>query len=395
MPESIVVLSYRGLLHYWPLVLRQLALPVGVKGEALPYRTSFVLGNLEDLRRHAKGKKALICLKIDPSETLSGRSYYVPLRFGTICEVDLAPGSASVIRIVYETGHTPDYTDADSCLVYSDQICSAVSSAAGVDHPGDEALVARVDLDGGSAFQLTSQAETDRWIALTRVLGDTGRGAKPLVEDLHDHLKEVYKAIYPKVLFMRWDDIPDARKPKGCKKDAYGVNVDRQYDAVVVSSLLAGNVVPDPSFRWELRGSRTHFDFLNFSAEIGPGILFHRFPFEPKRASGTPVNLSLAQVSGPGSDESNIHPFDLHVTVKPAYTPAYKLLFFLVLLCLAAGVVLAAGIVDKELVRTTGLGEEAASRVEDFAGPVGAALLIVGAVLGYWRTAGRAGGVPS
>ena len=44
-PDDVLILCFRATGHYWPLAFRQLALPVGIRGESFAYRRQFVFGD--------------------------------------------------------------------------------------------------------------------------------------------------------------------------------------------------------------------------------------------------------------------------------------------------------------------------------------------------------------
>lgn len=396
MGEDVVLLCYRGLKHYWPLVVRQLALPTGVQGESLPYRRDFVYDPGGDLLATAVNKKALICLKIDPEETVNGQSLYVPLRTGTILRVDPVPHGANLVHVVYEVGCTPDYrTPNSNCLAYSSMIRAAVSRVEGAPDAGNEALVIVVPLDFTPFTELGEEGESDRWIRLTRVLTEEGESfdgpAGPLLGQLRDDtLRNMYRDIYPRLLFIRWAGISKGDERIPWHDDAYKLRIDDQHEAEVFSSLLPRPEFSNRLFRWQLKGPTKHFDFFNWSVEMGPGIVRHRFPFEPRRASSRPMTLTLSPSTDRMLSDNEPHQFDVHLSVRPLYKPFTLALVIGAVISLVVGVVLATGLVDDDWVQNIGICEDWAKALEDGAPAVGVGLLIFGGLLGtFWQTTRR------
>lgn len=388
--EPCLLLCFRGLGHYWPLVMRQLALPPKLSGESLPYRARFIYDSIATVVKDAPKKKALICLKIDKSETTNGQSIYVPLRTGVVEQATRATDAAGLLRIFYKAEYTPDYKNKD-CLAYSELVRAAVKARTKDAEIGDCGLVMLANLDIGLLNCADGSQESDRWVRLSRAVGVD---SKPLVDKLKAENQEVYKEIYWRLMFVRWSAILKGGDKVAIGPQGYELTVGEQYRLEMVSSLPPEFV--SKIFRWELRGSPKHFDFFDWSTEIGPGIAHHKLPLEPKRAAkSTSLRLSPSNTAPQGPSGSvpdatrEPHQFDVHMELRLKDPCWLKPVIFLVLVALTLGVLFSSGVFNNEVVGPLRLSSKSADTVQDFVPGAGAALLIIGGLGSYWLTSRR------
>jgi len=369
--------------------MAQLALPPQYSGEALPYRPPFVFGG-KDFQKNATDRKALVCLKIDPAETVDGRARYVPLRTGKVSRVQLGTDSTALVRISYVMGLTPDFTRNNrQILGYSDRIRAAVGLAAGSPDVSDQALAVVVNFDFSEFEALSADDESDRWIQLTRMLADSGGEARSLLNKLRRNERQAFRRIYKQIAYIRWAGISTGNQKVVLSADRFEIDVDKQYTADILSSILPLPQLRNRLIRWHLTGSSSHFDFLGFSEGIGAGVVPHQFPFEAKRASKRPLTLRVSPVEESAEGLAGIHLFDVHLPVRPEYTWPFRMLFLALIIVIASGVVLAAGIWADDWATLVGFGQKDSSDIAVGSAPVGAGLLILGALGTYILTTRR------
>jgi hypothetical protein len=367
--DQVVILSFRGLGHYWPVVLRQLSLPPDVEGESLPYRRQFVYQ--QDVSRIHPGSRAIICLKIDRTESAADTVIYIPLRLGVISAVDTGEES-NLVQVFYTTGPTIDYRPHE-LIAYSDLLRTAIGDATGQPDIGDEALVVTAPILMEQFDSLLENEENDRWFTLTRGLTDgtplIGK-AHRLLEMLSAEGRQRFLDIYPKVMYLRYSRILAGGKPILPDGDLFRLCVDASCELEVLSCLAPLPEFLDRAYPWTLTASNKYFELFNWSAEIGPGFGRHRIPFEARRLTkGTQLRLSPAATPNQTEDPFQ---FDVYIKIRTSFTRLLSCVLAGIVLSLAVGLVLASGVVD-----------------EDWAPAAGAFLLIVGAVGTYWQTSSR------
>ena len=387
----------------------------------MPYRREFIR-DLSLIESDPTKFKTVICLKIDKSETNDNHSVYIPLRTGELTHLETAGGGTSLVQFRYTAGFTPDYRNKD-CVAYSDTIRSAVHKATGSEDIGDEALVTVVVLTAADIGKLDEDEESDRWVRLTRALTQDGGGTSgsviALLDKLKDAERERYLQNYQRLLFIRLAGILGNAGRKRLKPDerGYHLSVDEQYEIEVLSSLLPTPANESSTSRWHLQGSTKHFEFFSWSIEVGQGIVRHKLPFQPRRASQTQT-LRLAPADAQFTDSGNVpqevevyskdepqdrlvfkaslqrsiapHQLEVHLQVRSAYHWWYRVIVALLPVVLAVGIVFAAGVVDQDLATSVGIPLQRAMEVEKYSSAIGAGLLIFGALATYFITQNRA-----
>ncbi|MGI0016963.1 MAG: hypothetical protein ACREBU_26370, partial [Nitrososphaera sp.] len=286
----MILLAFRLARHYWRLGIRQLVLPIGMKGESFPYRSNFVYKNVTDV----SGEEGLICGKWDGrdfSDASREQAVYIPLRFVTDVSGKLVEGS-TVRYFNYTLGPTVDYRgkgwDWFSAGIRT-AVRRAMDCAGGADEmDSDNALVISCEY---AMPHLPVDAEADRWIRLTRLLDEV----EPYVGVINgDRLRTRFRDVaYARVvsIFGEGRDVGSISKEGRIR-----LRAGREFSVAAVTSMSPELESVTP-FLCKVLGSSDYFELIDDTAEVSVGILNHRWLLRCRRIFGGRAHLRIASES--------------------------------------------------------------------------------------------------